>query len=983
MKTSRVTSVLLRLDPAVLVFAAIVCSPAPAVADDYVSENGAAGRFPLVRQTAAADIYVAEEDWKVAKIAAGDLALDIERVTGRRPAIKHVRAGLSPEAVLVGTIGRSRVIDDLVKAGRLDIAAVRGQWESFVIELIADPLPGVAQGLVIAGSDRRGAAYGVYELSRRIGVSPWYWWADVTPPRRAELHVAPERLKIGPPAVKYRGIFINDEMWGIRPWAAENFAPDEGQGLGPKTYAKIFELLLRLRANHLWPAMHRGTIPFNYYPRNKEVADDYAIVMGSSHIEPMLRNNIGGAEWDREGGGDWDYQSNAAAIRDYWARRLEANGQYENVYTLGLRGKDDEPMKFSGTPKEKISLMEKIFADQRALLARHVNPDPARVPQVFIPYTEVLGLYNAGLKVPDDVIICWPDDNFGYIRRLPAAAEQSRVGGSGIYYHLQWLNGATTAYTWLNTTPPALIWEEMSKAWEFGARKLWVLNVGDIKPGELGMEFFLDMAWDPRRWRHDNLREFLERWAARDLDAALAPEIAAIMEEHFRLGFARRPEHLVQYRAGAPLRYSWFSHEHYNDGAQQRLDRYANIARRAQAVYDQLPLPRKDAFFQLVLYPVQCAALMNEKVICADKSARHAALGRACAAEYARQARAAAARIIELTDRYNTGLLLVSNKWNRMMSPAPGPWGNQRYQFDMPPLSDFDGSGPAMLDIAVEGGRADAVSDLSVYTQGRRFIDLFNKGKGELDWKAVVSKPWLKLDRAEGRFATAQRLWVSVDWALAPTGRDLEAMIDIESNGGKRRVVVPVFKPAQPERDQVTGFVESHGVVSMEAEHFARRRDQDGAQWQVIKGLGRSGDSVAVLPAALPSRTEPSAIRAHSPALEYDFYLFTCGEFQLHFDCLPTQPVTPDRGVRLAFSLDQSEPRLLGENPRPPSDVLANLRRYITTITMDKPGPHTLTVWMVDPGVVMDKIVIHTGAPKDSCFGPPESFWRSTQQTKP
>ena len=202
-------------------------------------------------------------------------------------------------------------------------------------------------------------------MSRRIGVSPWYWWADVTPAHRDAIYIAPDRVQIGPPAVKYRGIFINDEMWGIRPWAAKNFAPDEGLGLGPKTYARIFELLLRLRANYLWPAMHQQTTPFNCYPQNKIVADDYAIVMGSSHIEPMLRNNIAGAEWDREGGGEWNYQTNAAAIRDYWARRLQANGKYENVYTLGMRGKDDEPMKFGGTMPEKIALMERIFADQR------------------------------------------------------------------------------------------------------------------------------------------------------------------------------------------------------------------------------------------------------------------------------------------------------------------------------------------------------------------------------------------------------------------------------------------------------------------------------------------------------------------------------------------------------------------------------------------------------------------------------------------
>ena len=254
-----------------------------------------------------------------------DLVADVERVTGRKPEVKQAANGLTEHVVLVGTLGKSPVIEGVVKAGRFDVRDVQGQWESFVIATVDNPLPGVRRGLVIAGSDRRGTAYGVYELSKRIGVSPWYWWADVTPVRRAALHVSPERLRVGPPTVKYRGIFINDEMWGIRPWAMNTLAPEEGHGLGPKTYAKIFELLLRLRANHLWPAMHDGdggTIPFNCYEKNKVVADDYAIVMGSSHIEPMLRNNIRGAEWDREYPGEpWDYVTNKEHIYKYASRR--------------------------------------------------------------------------------------------------------------------------------------------------------------------------------------------------------------------------------------------------------------------------------------------------------------------------------------------------------------------------------------------------------------------------------------------------------------------------------------------------------------------------------------------------------------------------------------------------------------------------------------------------------------------------------------
>ena len=938
----------------------------------YIAEQAVDGYFPMGSPPAMADLFVAADDWQVAQIATRDLAADIERVTGHQPEVKQTTDGLTEFSVLVGTLGKSPVIDGLVKAGRLDVKDVRGQWESFVIAPVTDPLPGVRQALVIAGSDRRGTAYGVYEMSKRIGVSPWYWWADVTPVHREALYVSPERVRVGPPAVKYRGIFINDEMWGIRPWAMKTLAPEEGHGLGPTTYAKVFELLLRLRANHLWPAMHDGdggTIPFNCYPENKVVADNYAIVMGSSHIEPMLRNNIRGAEWDREYPGEpWDYVTNKEHIYKYWEDRVKANGKYENVYTMGKRGKDDE-----AGGDVTVPVLERIMDDQRTILKQWVNPDITKVPQVLIAYTEVLGLFNKGLKVPDDIIFCWPDDNFGYIRQLPTAAERARSGGSGVYYHIQWLNGATTAYTWLNTTPPALIWEEMNKASQYGANNLWVLNVGDIKPGEIGIEFFLDMAQDPQRYRHDNIRDFLARWAARDLDPRFADEIASIMMEYYQLGLARRPEHLVQFNGKEGLRYSWFSHTQANDEAMRRVDQYDALARHAQAIYDQLPPSRKDAYFELVLYPVECCSLINRKVIFADKSERYGSEGRASASEYAAKAKAAAQRIIELTNHYNTGLVTAGAKWNHMMSPAPGPWGGQFHQYDMPPLSEVSGTGPPAMGISLEGGDPQILADLSVYDQGKRFIDLYNTGKGEIRWTATPSQPWLHLDPSSGTFTTEQRLWVTIDWKHAPAGADLTATVELASTAGNRRVTVPVFNPAAPARDDIAGYVESHGYVSMEAEHFTRKHEHDGAAWEIIQGLGRSGDSVAVLPPTGPSRTEPQDITVHSPSLDYDIYLFHKGEARLDVDCLPTKPVAPRQGFRVAVSLDGDTPRVLTGKG---GDVLANLRRLTATMEIASPGKHTLTVCMVDPGVVLDKLVLDFNPPKNIYLGPPESYHR-------
>ena len=332
------------------------------------------------------------------------------------------------------------------------------------------------------------------------------------PVKRTELSVIAGKYILKSPSVKYRGIFINDEMWGIRPWALNTLAPEEGQGLGPSTYSKVFELLLRLKANTLWPAMHQQTRPFNYYEQNKVVADEYGIIMGSSHIEPMLRNNIAGAEWDTEYPGEpWDYVKNRDHIYKYWEDRVKTNGRYENIYTIGKRGKDDE----AGS-EITVPVLERIFTDQRSILRKWVNKDITKVPQVLIPYTEVLGLYNEGLKVPDDVIICWPDDNFGNIRQLPDPKERQRSGGSGIYYHFQWLNGATTAYTWTCTTPLALTWSEMKKAYDYGANKLWVVNVGDIKPAEINIDYFMQLAWDISVWDNQNSRQFLTQLATRE-----------------------------------------------------------------------------------------------------------------------------------------------------------------------------------------------------------------------------------------------------------------------------------------------------------------------------------------------------------------------------------------------------------------------------------------------------------------------------------
>jgi len=575
---------------------------------------------------------VSADDSRVVQIAAENLAEDVQRVTGKKPVVRNDVNSLQGYVVFAGTVGKSSFVDSLVSQGKLDVTQLRGQWESFLITTVASPVPGVSMGLVIAGSDRRGTAFGIFELSEAIGVSPWYWWADVTPRHRESLFVELGTRRAGPPSVQYRGIFINDEDLGLQPWAAKTFDPKLGD-IGPKTYARVFELLLRLKANTLWPAMHSCTKAFNLYADNKQVADDYAIVMGSSHAEPMLRNNV--TEWV-EKHEDYNYTENADGVRRYWEQRVEENGKFENVYTLGMRGIHDSPIVGPKTQAERIKVLEQIFADQRGLLAKHVKPDVSTVPQIFCPYKEVLSDYRNGLKVPDDVTIVFPDDNFGYIRYLPTDAERKRPGGFGVYYHASYLGGPLS-YLWLDTTPPSLIWEEMSKAYDHGVRKFWMLNVGDIKPAEISIDLFMQMGWDITKWQRHNLGNFLVNWADTKFGHWHAYEVAAVMDQYYHLGFARKPEHLQWNFANEDRKPTALTAFDYGDEVQQRIDAYEALKADVDRLYEQCPTPLKDAFYELVVYPVRASALANRRYFSFEKAREYMAQGRASASEWTRK----------------------------------------------------------------------------------------------------------------------------------------------------------------------------------------------------------------------------------------------------------------------------------------------------------------------------------------------------------
>ncbi|WP_292636591.1 glycosyl hydrolase 115 family protein [Novosphingobium sp.] len=650
----------------------LVGAPVRAETPELVRFAYSRGDFALAQNGRTARIVTAPQDHELVRIAAEGLRADLAAVTGQ-PASKADMAA-SGAQVWIGTLGRNPAIDRLVSSGRIDAAKLKGAWESFLIVPLSDPAPGIRQALVIVGSDRRGTAYGAYELSRAIGVSPWHWWADVPPEHHDGLFVAAGTRRFGPPSVQYRGIFINDEDWGLVPWAQGAFPGEPAPG--PGTYEKVFDLLLRLRANTLWPAMHKASRAFNADPANAALAERYGVVMGTSHAEPMLRNNV--SEWTGRAE-DFNYLTHRAAIGEYWRERVRGHAAYETIWTLGLRGIHDSGMIGPNTDEERRRTLEQVFADQRDMLGR---AGLAGAPQVFTPYKEVLGIYRAGLKVPDDVTLMWTDDNFGYIRHFPDAPERARAGGNGIYYHLSYL-GAPLSYLWLSTTPPALIREEMGRAWDMGARRMWIANAGDIKPAELQIDYFLSLAWDIEGTRAQPIETWVGQWAQDALGNGTGKQAAALLGDYYRLNFARRPEHLQWYLPGEKPHASPLTIAE----ADERLAGFAAMERRVAALRPLIPPARADAFFELLDYPLSASAAANRRFFAAEA---HDALRDADPAERWRRARIAAEAqetLTALTRRYNREV--AGGKWRGIMAvePADGQWRSFRQSLPVVPAA--------------------------------------------------------------------------------------------------------------------------------------------------------------------------------------------------------------------------------------------------------------------------------------------------------
>ena len=535
------------------------------------------GTFCIAKDGKAAVIVVDEQDWKGVIRAANDLGDDVRKVTGT--ASEVMLDNTFPKGtIVVGTIGKSRIIDQLVKQKKLDVSKVRGQWESFVIDVVDG-------NLVVAGSDKRGTIYGIYEISQRIGVSPWYWWADVPVKHQDELYWNNGRFVQPSPKVKYRGIFINDEWPSFGDWATEHFG-----GINSKAYAHMFELLLRLKANYLWPAMWGSR--FNEDdPESPRLADEYGIVMGTSHHEPMMRAH---REYvtRKEQVGPWDYSVNKGRLDKFFLDGMQRNKAYENLVTIGMRGDGDVAMG-KGDDADNMKTLAEVIKGQRSIIKKVYGREDA-VPQLWAIFTEVQRYYDAGFTVPDDVTLLLCDNNWGYIRRIGRDFERKRKGGLGLYYHID-MNGGPWNDRWVNTTTIPKLREQLNLAYQTGIDRIWIINVGDLKPKEVPIDFIMHYAWNPEAVKAGDEQAWLEGFATNAFGAEHAKEAADLMAKYTKYNLWRKAE------AEVP---GIFNKEEmaYTDSL------WLSLSARAEILKMKIPAEAQDGYYQLVYYPVVASA---------------------------------------------------------------------------------------------------------------------------------------------------------------------------------------------------------------------------------------------------------------------------------------------------------------------------------------------------------------------------------------
>ncbi|KAI5117957.1 hypothetical protein M0805_001619 [Coniferiporia weirii] len=960
-------------------------------------KSSSSSQFTVVSKGKAAPVLISKDEWPGVQYAASEFVSDIKQVTGVSSAISNATSTVksSTPPIIIGTLGQSSLISAIVKHINLDVSSVSGVWEAFMVKEVNNPLPGVARALIIIGADKRGSIYALYDLSEQFGVSPWYWWADVPTTRNSDIFVSSSGCSHGTPTVKYRGIFLNDEQPALQNWAMEKFTNGTGAALTGSPfnhffYSKLFELILRLKGNYLWPAQWSSAFGVDD-TQNQPLADWYGIVMGTSHEEPMMRSIP--VEWTLFGQGDWNYETNSQFIYNFWVNGTIRARPYENIFTVGMRGDGDLPSEAPG-----ISVLEKVISDQRQILTDVYNGTAvADIPQVWTLYQEVLGYYEDGLQVPDDVTLLWSDDLWGNMVQLPMPSEFNRTGGSGVYYHYD-LVGNPRDYKWITT------FEQLSLALDRQADRIWILNVGDLKPYELNTEFFLSYGWDSSLWSYDNLDTFVSAWAQREFDLPVntANEVSTIITNLTRWNNRRKPE---------LLNGTTFSLPDYRE-AENVGNAWNALVDASTKIYNSLSSDYKAAFFETVQHPVLASSTLSNMWIAQGINNLRASQARLSANDYADQVEQLFEDDYSLETEYHQ---LLDGKWDHMMDQTHVQYyyWQQPMTNTMPPISRVQSKKqalPGAMRISPEGSLGTWPGDnpnqcaqqyscppptitLDSYVPyGSRYIDVGAGGPSSFKFTATSNVSWLILTPNKGSVSTSNtevRIFATVDWSKVTGAETAEITFDADVEGQPSMSTPAYFVTNHTVAPSgYKGYVEGDGGVSIEAAHASRNTSVAGITWVELPGYGKTLSGVTPWPRT--GNNYGNFTAGSGPSIEYDFLNFNTvnggGNVTATVLVSPTlNYMGPNEPISIAVQMDDQTPQTVAFIPTSAPGTLpaqwdgndgfvANAIVSVVTSWPAAPGAHTLKVWMVEPAVVVQKVVIDTGGVRPSYLGPPESI---------
>ncbi|KAH8732235.1 hypothetical protein GQ44DRAFT_735170 [Phaeosphaeriaceae sp. PMI808] len=926
-----------------------------------------AGGLRLSGAGSTPTIVIDSKDWAGVVRAGNDLANDFLLVTGTKGKVATSTSGISGSSVIIaGTIGKSPLIDSLISSGKLDVSSIKGKWESFATQLISSPADGISSALVLAGSDKRGTIYALYDISEQIGVSPWYWWADVPAKKKTDIYALPIKKSQGPPSIKYRGIFLNDEQPALTNWVKEKYGKYDSQ-----FHAKVFELLLRLRANYFWPTMWASQFYVDD-AKNGPLADEMGIVMGTSHTEPMARA-------DKEKVKPWDWKSNQSNLKKYMQDGATRAKNWETVWTMGMRGDGD-----TASPTLDAKSLEDVINYQQSVLKTTFGASNiSNVPQMWCVYKEVGGYYQAGMKIPDDVTILWTDDNIGNIQRLPIASELNRKGGAGIYYHFDYV-GSVRNYKWINTIQLSKTWEQMHLAWERQAREIWIVNVGDLKPLELPISHFLDMAYDMTLFASPASTDpWLTAWATREFGSGVARGAAESMATYGRLIVRRKYELLNN----SPFLLSTVNY----DEAENVLNEWVELQNKAQALYDSLDTATQIAFFEMVLHPIMAGRIVQQVYINAARNSAYAAQNRMSANKLADDVKAAYAQDAVIQKRYHS---LLNGKWNHMMDQVHFGYDNWQDPSSntMPSVKTISTTPPStgILGVSVQNSAAStpgsappSLTPLDPYTPENRTIDIYARGSGSMDFTITSSSSFVSIRPSSGTISYPSgtsdiRATISVNWAQAPPSATTNTTITITpKTGNPIKLTLPITNFALP--SLFKGHVASAGAAVFEMSSYTSLSAGSGAGTaQLIPNYGRTQSGITLLPVSAGTQSTSTA-----PKVTYTFYAnapFASAKVSVYMP--PSFNTNAGAPLKYAVALDGGSPVVvtpvpsatLGAMPGGWDASVVNGARVVTTgLAGGQAGKHEVSLWILEPGTVVQRLVVDLGGLKSSYLGPMES----------